>query len=79
MIMVLPMLGDFNFVSSLGVRDVVDQTDLGGMGGVTEELKKSCYKHRGNTMSLEFFKMNMICACVCVCVCVCVFFIGFRV
>ncbi len=75
MIMVLPVLGDFNFVSSLGVRDVVDQTNLGGMGGVSEELKKSCYKHRRITVSLEFLKMNMR----CVCVCVCVFFIGFRV
>jgi hypothetical protein len=46
MIMVLPVLGDFSFVSSLGVRDAVDQTDLGGMGRVTEEVKKSCYKHR---------------------------------
>jgi hypothetical protein len=72
MIMVLPVLGDFSFVSSLGVRDAVDQTYLGGMGGVTEEVKKSCYKHRGITMSLEFLKMNLRCVCVC-------FFIGFRV
>jgi hypothetical protein len=46
MIMVLPVLGNFSFVSSLGVRDAVDQTDLVAMGRVTEEVKKSCYKHR---------------------------------
>jgi hypothetical protein len=32
-IMVLPVLGDFSFVSSLGVRDAVYQTDLGAGGG----------------------------------------------
>jgi hypothetical protein len=74
MIMVLPVLGDFSFISSLGVRDAVDQTDLGGMGGVTEEVKKSCYKHTEITVSFEFLKMNLRCVCVCVCV-----FLGFRV
>ncbi len=55
-------------VSSLGVRDAVDQTDLGGMRGVTEEVKKSCYKYREITVSFEFLKMNLRCVCVCVCV-----------
>jgi hypothetical protein len=72
MTMVLPVLGDFSFVSCLGVRDVVDQTDLGGMGGVIE-VKKSCYKHTEITVSFEFLKINLKCVCVCVCV------LGFRV
>jgi hypothetical protein len=36
------------------------------MGGVTEEVKKSCYKHRDITVSLEFLEINLRCVCVCV-------------
>jgi hypothetical protein len=37
------------------------------LGGVTEEVKKPCYKHREITVSFEFLKMNLRCVCVCVC------------